>query len=71
MDADEQPEGAPAPAPPARRRWRRTAAVVAAFAAGSVLSGGGAVWASHQFSDVPNAHPFHTEIDWMWVGART
>ncbi len=24
-----------------------------------------AVWASHQFTDVPNSHTFHNAIDWM------
>lgn len=53
------------PTPAARRRWGRSAAVVAAFVAGSVLSGGGAVWASHQYSDVPDSSPFHNDIDWV------
>lgn len=48
-----------------RRRVRTSAAVVAAFVAGSILSGAGAVWAGHQFSDVPSGHPFHGDIDWM------
>jgi hypothetical protein len=36
-----------------------------AFLAGSLTSGAGAVWASHQFGDVPTDHPFHADIDWM------
>jgi hypothetical protein len=44
---------------------RITAVAVAAFAAGSVLSGAGAVWASHQFPDVRADNPFHADIAWM------
>lgn len=30
-----------------------------------------AVWASHQFTDVPNSHTFHNAIDWMKVNNIT
>jgi hypothetical protein len=50
-----------------RGRWRFATAtwVALAFLAGSLTSGAGAVWASHQFGDVPTDHPFHADIDWM------
>jgi hypothetical protein len=42
------------------RRMVGTLALVAVMAA--VVGAGTAVWASHQFSDVGNTHPFHAEI---------
>jgi len=47
------------------------ALVAVAFVAGSLLSGAGAVWANHQFTDVPADHKFHSEIDWMASNAIT
>lgn len=54
-----------APARPQRTRRRAALLVASGFAAGSVLSGAGAVWASHQFPDVPTDSPFHADIDWL------
>jgi hypothetical protein len=31
----------------------------------ALISVPAAVWASHQFTDVPNSHTFHNAIDWM------
>jgi hypothetical protein len=70
MDVEAPPAGDPAVPPPARR-WPKAAVVVAAFLAGAVLSGTGAVWANHRFSDVPTSHPFHDEIDWMVANGIT
>ena len=54
------------PAPSRRGRRARGAILVAlGFLAGSFTSGAGAVWASHQFSDVPASNQFHADIDWM------
>ena len=42
---------------------RRTVLLVFAIGAlGSLLGGAAAVWADHQFSDVPDGHAFHDEI---------
>jgi hypothetical protein len=49
------------PAHGSRRRRRRLVLAVAALAALLVLAVPVA-WASHQFTDVPDAHQFHTEI---------
>jgi hypothetical protein len=49
----------------------RLLAVVAALVAGALVSGVGASWASHRFDDVPTAHPFHDEIDWMVANGIT
>ena len=51
--------------PPGRRRLTTLALVALAFVAGSVTSGAGAVWASHQFPDVPTSSQFHGDIDWL------
>jgi len=60
------PDPTPTAAPIAGiRRGRAMALVAIAFVCGSLFSGAGAVWAEHQFSDVPNNSPFHDEIDWM------
>jgi hypothetical protein len=41
--------------------WRSVVAAVAAVALAALVAVG-AAQASHQFTDVPNGHPFHTEI---------
>lgn len=43
---------------------RRMAAVVGVLAA--LALGTGVVLASHQFSDVPTNHMFHSDIDWLY-----
>jgi S-layer homology domain len=46
-------------------RWRRHAMLgllIAGILLGSATTS--VVWASHQFSDVPNSHQFHSHIDW-------
>jgi len=48
-----------------RRRLGTTTIAVVAFIAGTLTAGVGAVWAEHQFSDVPTNHPFHNDIDWL------
>ena len=56
----------PAPTGSDPRRGRRiAAAVVGAFVAGALSAGGGAVWAAHQFPDVPPTSPFHGDVDWL------
>jgi hypothetical protein len=40
-----------------------TIALTAAIAV--LLAAPTAVWAAHQFTDVPNSHTFHNAIDWM------
>lgn len=50
--------------PPAKHRRGRLRAAVAAAVAAVVLVPS-AVYASHSFSDVPNIHPFHSQISWM------
>lgn len=46
---------------------RRTVLMVAVLAAlvGALVAAPVAVYASHQFSDVPNTNPFHDDIDWL------
>jgi hypothetical protein len=46
---------------PSRRRWTVFLAVIASV----LISVPTAVWASHQFTDVPNSHTFHNAIAWM------
>ena len=58
-------DGARTPGRRGRRRLGTVALVALAFLAGSATSGAGAVWASHQFSDVPPSNQFHADIDWM------
>ena len=59
-------DGRPAsPTPRPRRRATTVVLVAAAFLAGSLVSGAGAVWASHTFTDVPTSNQFHDDIDWM------
>lgn len=54
--------------PPPRRTRRvagRTTLLALGFVAGSLFSGAGAVWASHQFPDVPTSSEFHSDISWL------
>jgi len=44
-----------------RRRWTLLLTVVVTL----FISVPAAVWAGHQFTDVPNSHIFHTGISWM------
>ena len=45
---------------------RRTALMFAlAGMVGALVATPIAVYASHQFTDVPNSHLFHNDIDWM------
>jgi hypothetical protein len=44
---------------------RRGRTVIIGVLAALVLSVPTAVWASHQFTDVPDSHLFHTGISWM------
>jgi hypothetical protein len=44
-----------------RRRWTLLLTVVVTL----LISVPAAVWAGHQFTDVPNNHLFHTGISWM------
>jgi hypothetical protein len=60
-DTDDPEVAARAP----RTRGRAALLVASGVAIGSVLSGAGAVWASHQFPDVPTDSPFHADIDWL------
>ncbi len=46
---------------PKRRRSMMLMGIVTAF----LLAVPTAVWASHQFTDVPDSHIFHTGISWM------
>jgi S-layer homology domain len=46
---------------PTRRRSMTLIGIVTAF----LLAVPTAVWASHQFTDVPDSHIFHTGISWM------
>jgi hypothetical protein len=46
---------------PTRRRSMALMGIVTAF----LLAVPTAVWASHQFTDVPDSHIFHTGISWM------
>ena len=46
---------------PARRRWTLLLTVIATL----LISVPAAVWASHQFTDVPDSHTFHNAIGWM------
>jgi hypothetical protein len=45
-----------------RRRWIQ---LVLTAITTLVVAVPTAVWASHQFTDVPNSHTFHNAIDWM------
>lgn len=52
------------------RRGRWTTRKVLALMLGTILttslvSSVGVVWASHQFNDVPDSHPFHDDIAWL------
>lgn len=49
----------------ARFTWPRWATLGLVMAASVTLSVPTAVWASHRFNDVPDAHTFHNAIDWM------
>jgi hypothetical protein len=46
---------------------RRTVIMVAVLAAlvGALVAAPVAVYAAHQFGDVPNSNPFHDDIDWL------
>ena len=46
---------------PTGRRWTLLLTVMATV----LISVPTAVWASHQFTDVPDSHIFHTGISWM------
>jgi hypothetical protein len=48
-------------AKPTGRRWTLLLTVMATV----LISVPTAVWASHQFTDVPDSHIFHTGISWM------
>lgn len=52
---------------PPRRQRRQPGwlALGAAVAVTAVLTSLTTAWAGHQFSDVPDTHPFHGEIDWL------
>lgn len=50
---------------PSRRTVRPVAAVLGVVLLAGLAAFGGAAYASHQFSDVPDAHPFHDEITAM------
>jgi hypothetical protein len=43
------------------RRWTLLLTVVVTL----LISVPAAVWAGHQFTDVPDSHIFHTGISWM------
>ena len=45
-----------------RRPARRSIAVLLGLL---LVAAPAVVFASHQFSDVPDSHPFHSEIDWL------
>jgi hypothetical protein len=46
-------------------RRRNVATLVLTAAVAVLVAVPTAVWASHQFTDVPNSHTFHNAIDWM------
>jgi hypothetical protein len=48
-------------AKPTGRRWTLLLTALATL----LISVPTAVWAAHQFTDVPNSHTFHNAIDWM------
>jgi len=48
---------------PTKRRRLTTVLLTAVIAV--LVAAPTAVWASHQFTDVPDSHTFHNSIDWM------
>ncbi len=44
------------------RGWRLVGTIASVGVLAGALGAGGTVWASHQYSDVGDAHPFHDEI---------
>lgn len=48
-----------------REKSRNFTTIVLTAAVSVLLAVPTAVWASHQFIDVPNSHTFHNAIDWM------
>lgn len=46
-------------------RRRTLLTVVLAALVGALVAAPVAVYASHQFTDVPNTNPFHDDIDWL------
>ena len=54
---------------PKRTMPKRTTAALGA--AMIMIMGTGVVLASHQFPDVPTAHTFHQDIDWLTTNGIT
>jgi hypothetical protein len=48
-----------------KRIHSRWGTLILTVALTTVVSIPATVWASHQFTDVPNSHTFHNAIDWM------